>query len=141
MSSAPPDRQHRQRVVVVGGGITGLAAAHRLLELAPQLDVQLYESGDRLGGVLQTVRDGDYLIETSADNFITNVPWGVDLCQRVGLASELIQTREAHRQALVLSRGRLRKVPDGFVLMSPTRMWPILVSGVLSPLGKLRLLG
>ena len=58
----------RKRVVVIGGGISGLAAAHRLVELDPTLDVQLWEASDRLGGVLHTVRRDGFLIERSADN-------------------------------------------------------------------------
>ena len=140
MSYSEKDRRLKKRVVVVGGGITGLAAAHRMVEISPSVELQLLEAGPRLGGVLETIRDGGCLIETSADNFITNVPWAVDLCKRIGFDQQLIPTEPAHRQAMVLSRGRLRRVPDGFVLMSPTRMWPILTTRLLSPAGKLRLL-
>jgi len=141
MSQYTSEPRLRKRVIVVGGGITGLAAAHRLTEIAPEVEVQLVEAGSRLGGVLQTVHEDGFLIETSADNFITNVPWAVDLCKRIEFEQELIPTREAHRHAMALHRGKLHKVPDGFVLMSPTRMWPILMTRLLSLRGKLRLLG
>ena len=129
-----------RRVAVVGGGITGLAAAHRLRELEPTLEVVLLEASDKLGGLLQTVRRDGYLIERTADNFITNVPWAVDLCRRIGFYDQLIPTNERHRQAFVVRRGRLAKVPQGFLLMSPSRLWPILTTRILSPLGKARLL-
>ena len=61
-----------------------MAAAHRLHELAPDMEVLLFEAAPRLGGVLETVRQDGFLIERGADNFITNVPWGIDLCRRVG---------------------------------------------------------
>ena len=89
-----------RRVAVVGGGITGLAAAHRLVELDPACEVRLFEAGDRLGGVLHTVRQDEFLLEFGADNFITNVPWGLDLCRRVGLADQLLQTNAGRRRAV-----------------------------------------
>lgn len=128
------------RIAVVGGGITGLAAAHRLIELAPQTEVTLFEAAERWGGVLRTERHDGYLVELSADAFITNVPWGVDLCQRIGLGHELLPTRESQRRAFVVRSGRLLPVPVGFHLLSPGRVWPVLRSPLLSWPGKLRVL-
>ena len=127
------------RVAVIGGGISGLAAAHRLCELSPTLRITLYESRDRLGGVLQTVRRDGYLIEWGADNFITNVPWGVELCRRIGYADQLAQTNSEHRHAFVVRRGRLHKIPEGFIIMAPSRVWPVVTTPILSPWGKLRM--
>jgi protoporphyrinogen/coproporphyrinogen III oxidase len=127
--------------VVVGGGITGLAAAHRLAELDPKLEITLLEAGSRLGGVLHTVRRDGFLIEQSADNFIANVPWAIELCRRIGLADQLIPTSSGQRNALVVHNGRLEKVPPGFMLMAPSRIWPLVTTPILSPWGKLRLLG
>ncbi|MCR4413619.1 MAG: protoporphyrinogen oxidase [Thermoguttaceae bacterium] len=126
------------RVAVVGGGISGLAAAHRLVELDPKVSLTLYERAARLGGVLSTIHEGGFQVEQSADNFITTVPWGTDLCRRIGLSDELIGTNPAHRQTFVVRRGRMYKLPDGFLMMAPTRMWPLAVTPILSPLGKLR---
>ncbi len=128
-----------KRVAVIGGGISGLAAIHRLHELDPSLEVTLYEAGESLGGVLQTVRQDGFLIERGADNFITNVPWGLDLCRRIGFEDQLLETNSEHRQAFVVSRGRLRKIPEGFVIMAPSRTWPIISTPILSPLGKFRM--
>lgn len=133
--------QTARRVAVVGGGISGLAAAHRLLELDPTAELTLWEAGDRLGGVLETIRQDGFLIERSADNFVTNVPWGIDLCRRLGLADQLLTTDPRFRQALVVRDGRLLPVPQGFALMAPTRIGPMLATGILSPWGKLRMLG
>ena len=91
-----------------------------------------------MGGVLSTVHQDGFQVEQSADNFITTVPWGVDLCKRLGLGDELIQTNPHHRQTYVIRRGRLHKLPDGFLMMAPTRMWPLAITPILSPLGKLR---
>jgi oxygen-dependent protoporphyrinogen oxidase len=88
--------------------------------------------------VLSTVHEEGFQVEQSADNFITTVPWGIDLCKRLGLANELVHTNPAFRQTFVVHRGRLYKLPDGFLMMAPTRLWPLAVTPILSPLGKLR---
>ena len=91
-----------QRIAVIGGGIAGLAAARRVLELEPQSDLILLEASHRLGGALWTeCRDG-WILEHGADNFITSVPWAIDLCRRIGCADELLETNQAHRGALVV---------------------------------------
>jgi oxygen-dependent protoporphyrinogen oxidase len=123
---------------VIGGGISGLAAAHRLRELAPQCQVKLFEAGSRLGGVLSTVHRDGFQVEQSADNFITTVPWGLELCQRLGLTGQLVQTNASCRHTFVVRRGRLHRLPDGFLMMAPTQLWPMAVTPILSPLGKLR---
>ncbi len=127
--------------MVVGCGITGLAAAHRALELDSAVELTLLEGSGRLGGVLETARRDGFLLERSADNFITNVPWAVDLCQRIGLADQLLPTSSQQRNAMVVHSGRLEKVPPGFMLMAPSQIWPLLTTPILSPWGKLRLLG
>ncbi|MFH1265351.1 MAG: protoporphyrinogen oxidase, partial [Planctomycetota bacterium] len=126
------------RVAVIGGGISGLAAAHRLVELKPEAEITLFERDARLGGVLRTVHENGYQVEASADNFITTVPWGVDLSKRLGLGDQLIQTNPAHRRTYVVRRRRLYRLPDGFLMMAPTQMWPLAVTPLLSPMGKLR---
>ena len=127
-----------RRIAIIGGGISGLAAAHRLVELASQSRFVLLESDSRLGGVLRTDHSDGFQVEQSADNFITTVPWGLDLCKRLGLADELIQTNPAHRRTFVVRKRRLYRLPDGFLMMAPTRMWPLAVTPILSPWGKLR---
>jgi oxygen-dependent protoporphyrinogen oxidase len=128
-----------RRVAVIGGGISGLAAANRVRELDPSAEVILFESSGRLGGVLQTERRDGWLIERSADMFTTREPWAIDLCRRIGIADELIETDVRFRRAFVVHRGKLVPVPEGFTLMSPAKVWPVLSTPILSPLGKLRL--
>lgn len=128
-----------RKIAVIGGGISGLAAAHRLRELDADCDVALFEASDRLGGVLQTERRDGFLIERGADMFTTREPWALDLCKRIGFEDQLIETNDQHRQAFVVRQGKLVPLPGGFSLMSPNRMWPIVTTPILSPLGKLRL--
>lgn len=126
------------RVAVVGAGISGLAAAHRIVELAPQCHLTVLEARDQIGGVLQTVHTQGYQIELSADNFITTVPWGVELCQRLGLTDQFVQTNPTYRRTFVVYRGRLCPLPEGFLMLAPTRWWPMVVTPLLNPWGKLR---
>ncbi|MBI5759422.1 MAG: protoporphyrinogen oxidase [Planctomycetales bacterium] len=131
------------RVAVIGGGITGLAAAHRLREVAATLDrpleVTLFEAGSRVGGVFETREVAGYRVECGADSFITNKPWAIDLCRRIGLESRLVPTDATYRRALVLRAGRPVEVPEGFQLLAPTKLTALLRSPIFSPWGKLRM--
>lgn len=130
------------RIGIVGGGLTGLAAAHHLIELAQQaaraIDVTLFEASERYGGVFGTVHHGEYTIETGADSFITNKPWAVDLCERLGLRDELIGTNEAFRRSLILLDGKPFPTPEGFELIVPRKLRALLASPFLSLEGKFR---
>jgi oxygen-dependent protoporphyrinogen oxidase len=127
------------RVAVIGGGITGLAAAHRLREIDPRLSVAVLEAGSRPGGVLRTTRSSGFLVESSADSFLTAVPWGLGLCRRIGLEDRLVPTDPDRRRAFVARRGRLVPIPEGLMVMAPSRLGPILTTPILSAWGKLRL--
>ena len=129
-----------RRVIVAGGGMCGLAAAHRLTELAPDLDVVLLEASPRVGGLVGTERTDDgFVIELGADSILTEKPWALALAKRLGLEPELVRTSEKGQGAYVVSRGKLEKIPDGFALLAPTAAWPILRSPVLSWPGKARM--
>jgi len=134
--SKPPPARH---IAIIGAGISGLAAACRLRELLPDSAVTVFESSARPGGVLRTVRRDGFLIETSADSFITSFPWALRLCDRLGLADKIIPTDAAHRRAFVVRRGRLLPIPDGLMIMAPSRLGPLVRSAILSPWGKLRM--
>src|SRR5690348_6634075 len=132
------------RIIILGGGITGLSAAFRLLELSAKhrvpLEVTLLERSPRLGGPLCTIREQGFIAEAGADSFLTEKPWAIDLVHRLGLDAELIGTRSEFRRIFVVRGGALVEIPDGFSLLAPTRMLPMLRSSLLSPLGKLRLM-
>ena len=127
------------KLAVIGGGISGLAAALKLSERFPNADLKLYEAGPRLGGQLQTTTRDGFLIERAADMFITSEPWALDLAQRIGFDKQLIGTADPPLGAWVRFRGRMRRVPAGFQLMAPARLWPMVTTGLLSPIAKLRL--
>jgi oxygen-dependent protoporphyrinogen oxidase len=131
------------RVVVIGGGVSGLAAAHRLVEKCAQsktkMEVVLLEASERLGGVIRTSKRDGFLLEGGPDSFISEKPEAAELAKRIGLASRLIETNEAHRRSFIVRGGKLRAVPEGFQLLAPTRFWPFVTTGILSWTGKARM--
>lgn len=131
------------RFVVIGGGISGLAAAHRLVELARDegwpLDLVLLEAAGRLGGTIRTEWADGFLLEAGPDSFISEKPWALALAERIGLGPRLRGTDDRFRRTYVVRAGRLRALPEGFLLLAPTRAWPVLASDVFSWRGKLRL--
>lgn len=131
------------RVAVVGGGISGLAAAHRLVErsreLGRPLEVRLFEAGERLGGVIRTDHLDGCVLEAGPDSFLSEKPAALHLCERLGLTDRLVGTREEFRRTYVVRDGRLHALPDGFLLMAPTRFWSLLTTPLFSWPGKLRM--
>jgi oxygen-dependent protoporphyrinogen oxidase len=131
------------KLVVVGGGITGLAAAHRAVELARErgvtLDLTLLESRDRLGGAIATERTDGFVVEAGPDSFLSEKPWALALCKRLGVEDELVRTDDRYRKVFVWRAGRLHALPDGFQLLAPTRIAPFVGTSLFSWPGKLRM--
>src|SRR5712692_7201060 len=132
-----------RRIIIVGGGISGLAAAHRLIELNNEqslgLEVMLLEASPRLGGSIATERVGEFLVEAGPDSFITEKPWALRLCERLGLTSRLVSTQAAYQKIYVVHHGRPVPLPEGFFLLAPTRLWPFVQTPLFSWRGKLRM--
>ena len=124
-------------VVVAGGGIAGLAAAHELVTADPTLRVTLIEAASRLGGVIHTQRRDGYVLEAGPDLFLAAKPGAWELAGAVGLRDRLQGPRKGVG-SFVLSRGRLARLPEGLTGLVPTRMMPFVKTGLISPLGKLR---
>lgn len=124
------------RVVVVGGGITGLATAWHLANRPDPPAVTLLEAAGRLGGKIRTAEFEGLPVETGPDAVLARVPWAAGLVRELGLDAEV--THPATGAALVWARGRLRPLPDGLMLGVPARLVPLARSGVLSPLGLAR---
>jgi len=127
-----------ERVVVIGAGISGLSAAHRLTEIAPALEVTVLEATDRAGGLCRSERHGALLVEGGPDSILTDKPWALELARRIGLEREIISTRNDNRGSYVVCRGRLERVPEGFTLLAPVRVMPFLTTRTLSLRGKAR---
>ena len=124
------------RVVIVGGGITGLACAHRLLTLDPQLSVTVLEAGDRAGGLIRTSPfAGHRAVDEAADAFLLRTPAARNLAENVGLGGSLVSPAVAHASVW---RGRLHPLPESLLLGVPTRLAPLVRSRLVSTRGKLR---
>jgi len=130
-----------RRVVIVGGGITGLTIAYRLLQASPDKrpEVTLLEALPRLGGNIQTQRESGFVIDGGPDSFVAAKPFATELCKELGLGDRLIGTIEKNRRVYVPRRGVLHKLPEGLVLAVPTRFLPFATSGLFSLTGKARM--
>jgi oxygen-dependent protoporphyrinogen oxidase len=135
-------------VAIVGGGITGLSAAWFLQGEAKtngvELSYTLLEQSDRWGGKIYTEEtgehaDGSFVVEGGPDSFITQKPWAFQLAHELGIADRLLPTNDDMRQVFVFSKGRPVPLPDGVMLIVPTKIKPFALSPLLSPLGKLRM--
>jgi oxygen-dependent protoporphyrinogen oxidase len=132
-----------KRIVIVGGGVTGLTVCYRVQMLARErqvpVQVTLLEASGRLGGVIATDYEDDWLLERGPDCLITTKPWGVQLCEELELHDELIGTSTQHRQSFIVRHGVLRPVPQGLYLMAPASFWSFVTSDIVSWRGKLRM--
>ena len=132
-----------KRALVIGGGITGLAASYRLTREAEKrgipLHVTLLEASDRIGGVIRTTHRDGFVIEHGPDAFITTKPWAKALCEELGIADECIGTNSTMRRSFVVQKGKLHPVPEGFYMMAPGALLPFLKSPIFSWRGKLRM--
>ena len=123
---------------MLGGGISGLAAAHFLRKLyAPaQLDITLVEADQRLGGKIRTDQLASRQVEGGPDGFLARVPEALELCRDLGLTDSLVSP--CRGPAYFWMRGRLRGIPGGLVLGVPTGLSGIVFTGLLSPRGVAR---
>jgi protoporphyrinogen/coproporphyrinogen III oxidase len=130
------------QVVVVGGGISGLAAAYRLSTIKKErnldLNITLVEAAPRLGGLIRSQSEDDFVVEHGPDAFLIEEPWLPDLCQKLQLGQHLIRPKKGKGRAFVARRGRLVPLPAGFSMIAPSEFWPFFKSPLFSPLGKLR---
>jgi len=131
------------RIAIIGGGISGLAAAFALEELRRNKSVLveyvLYESSPRLGGVVRTEHIDGCVVEAGPDSFLTEKTWATDLCCAVDLSNQLIGSNDSDRKTYILVRGRLIPMPDGLMFMVPTKIMPTVLSPLFSWKTKLRM--
>ncbi|MCZ6555842.1 MAG: protoporphyrinogen oxidase, partial [Candidatus Dadabacteria bacterium] len=133
-----------KKIVIIGGGITGLSAAHRIIEIQKEnnfdLEILLIEKSDKLGGAISTIEKDGFLIEEGPDMFFTKRPWALNLSKRLHLEQDLIETNEKKRGTFVLWQKRLVPVPEGFLMLAPSKILPFLKTPLFSWQGKLRML-
>src|SRR5437899_656116 len=125
------------RIVIVGGGISGLSAAYYLAKAG--VSSTLIEKRPRLGGVIQTERIDGCLVEGGPDSFLAAKPWAMDLIRDLGLEGEVIGSNDHLRKTFIRKRGRMIPMPDGLQFLVPTRILPILTTPLLSWTTKARM--
>src|SRR5215207_1570255 len=118
-------------VAIIGGGIAGLSTAYYLQKAG--VPYVLLEQGERWGGKIctehVTVEDGStFVVEGGPDSFITQKPWGAALARELGLSTRMLGTNERQRQTYVLHKGKPKALPDGVLMIVPTKFKPFVFS-------------
>jgi oxygen-dependent protoporphyrinogen oxidase len=126
------------KIVVVGGGIAGLAAARRLERDALDVQVTLVERDDVVGGKLRTERVNGFVVEAAPDSFLARKERGIGLVEELGLADELIARRPEHHRTFVRRGSDLLPLPEGLTGLIPTSLEALEQSALLSDEGKAR---
>ena len=129
-----------KRIVIIGGGISGLSAAWEVQRRSPGTQVTLIEARDGLGGRIRTERIDGFVIEHGPDAFLTQKPAAIELATELGIIERVQGTNDEARTIFVLHKGNPVPMPAGFQLIVPTQLGPFLRSPLISPLGKARML-
>jgi protoporphyrinogen/coproporphyrinogen III oxidase len=123
-------------VAVIGGGISGLAAAYELQRRG--LRVRVLEASPRAGGVIVTERGDGWVIDGGPDSMLVQKPGAVALCRELGIADRLVSTLQP-RTAYVMREGWLHPIVEGSFLGFPVRLSALARSSLFSAGGKLRM--
>jgi protoporphyrinogen/coproporphyrinogen III oxidase len=125
------------QAVIVGGGISGLAAAYELRRAG--VSYCIIEKQPRLGGVIETRTIDGCVLEGGPDSFISQKPEALELIKELGLERDVIGSNDRTRITYIVRRGKLVKVPEGIQMMVPSRVWPMVKTPLLGWRTKLRI--
>lgn len=125
-----------QHIVIIGGGLSGLATAYNLQYTAriqnKLLKITLIEKDTRIGGKIWSNHEDGYLCEYGPNGFLTNKPQTLELCERLGIANKLLSSNDNARKRFVVANGKLHKLPHNQL--------EFLGGSLISWRGKLRIL-
>jgi protoporphyrinogen/coproporphyrinogen III oxidase len=127
------------RVVILGGGVTGLSVAHALLRPAGAFDIEVIEREARLGGNIRTIRRDGFVLDGGPDSWVASKPHATALAKSLGLEPRFIPTRPENRRVYIAWAGALHPLPEGMVLGIPTEVMPIVRTPLFSWDAKLRM--
>jgi len=131
-----------KKIIIVGGGIAGLAAAYRVQEEIARggaLECTVLEAGPAFGGKIGTERVDGFVIEKGPDSFISQKPQAIELCKKLGIGDKLVGTHPTNTNTYVYTGGRLVVMPEGLSLMIPTQFMPFVLTPLFSWPGKIRM--
>lgn len=131
-----------KKVVVIGGGITGLSAAYYAMKECEEqqipIEITIIEKSNNLGGKIQTIHRNNFTIERGPESFLTRKQPIMNLIKDLNLEGELISTNPNARTNYILQKGKLHKMPPGLMLGIPTQLTPFIKTRLISPKGKMR---
>ncbi|HMD86353.1 MAG TPA: protoporphyrinogen oxidase [Terriglobia bacterium] len=128
------DRPKARRVAVIGGGVSGLAAAYTLArarQAGAPVEEMLIEASPWLGGVVRTETVNGFVIEAGPDSFLAEKPQAAAMARELGLGDDLMGSNDHARRTYILHQGRLLPLPDGLMFLVPTRLWPMVTTKLL----------
>ncbi len=136
-------KSHPHHVAIIGGGISGLATAFAIHEANQTsdhpIDCTIIERNQTWGGKIITNQVDGFVVEGGPDSFLTSKPWTFELCDKLGLTDQLIETKAENRQTFCYTKGKMRELPQGLIAFIPTRLTALISSGLISPLGIARM--
>lgn len=127
----------QQHVVIIGGGIAGLSAAYDLARGG--IPHTLFEKAPRLGGVIETRHQDGCVLECGPDSFISSKPEMLALIKELGLEGEVIGSNDHQRTTHILKGGKLVPLPEGVMMIVPSKVMPMLKSNLLGWGAKMRM--
>ncbi|HEX5410521.1 MAG TPA: protoporphyrinogen oxidase [Terriglobia bacterium] len=134
MNTMNTDVGSYRRVAIVGGGISGLTAAYALAQARQRgvpISEFLIEADNRLGGVVRTDHLEGFVLEGGPDSFVSEKPEAAELCRELGLGNSLMGSNDDERNTYILRKGNLVPLPEGLMLLTPTRIRPFLRSPLI----------
>lgn len=131
-----------EKVAIIGGGIAGLAAAYRVKKAADEgapVDFVLFEKDDRLGGKIWSEQTEGFTIDGGPDCYLSEKPWVGQLARELGIDSDIIPSNDEKRKTFIYVKRRMNLLPDGVMMMVPTKFWPFATTRLFTLVGKLRM--
>jgi oxygen-dependent protoporphyrinogen oxidase len=126
-----------KRCAIIGAGISGLSAAYYLGKSPTPFDIDVYDAQERPGGIMQSEVISGCIIDTGPDSFLTQKTAAFELIEDLQLSGELIGSNDESRLTWIFQDGKLKRLPDGFYFVAPTKFQPFLHSDLLTWPGKL----
>jgi oxygen-dependent protoporphyrinogen oxidase len=127
----------RYKALIIGGGISGLSAAYYLSKAG--IRPTLLERKARVGGVIQTSVQQGCVLEEGPDGFMAAKPWAMNLIRELGLADQVIGSNDHSRITYIVRNSKLIRMPEGLMMMVPTKFLPLIETELLSWRAKMRM--